>query len=164
MKNRNLDHKDDWATPKEFYDKLNARYNFDFDPCPYMHDISKWDGLEIEWGDRNFVNPPYNAKDKAAFVIWGIEQSNNGKLCVMVLPVSTSTKLFHEHILPNKTSIEFIERRLKFMGVNSKGQNVNFPKEEWTNEQILYNDKLIPLYVSNSGMHDSMVVVFDGRK
>ena len=33
MKNRNLNHSDDWATPKEFYDKLNAEFAFDFDPC-----------------------------------------------------------------------------------------------------------------------------------
>jgi len=27
MKNRNLDNKDDWKTPKDFYDKLNAEFN-----------------------------------------------------------------------------------------------------------------------------------------
>ena len=32
MKNRNLAHKDDWATPKDLYDKLNAEFNFEFDP------------------------------------------------------------------------------------------------------------------------------------
>ena len=42
MKNRNLDHKDDWKTPRDFYNKLNTEFNFDFDPCPYMHDMS-WD-------------------------------------------------------------------------------------------------------------------------
>ena len=25
---------DDWATPSWLYDKLNAEFNFDFDPCP----------------------------------------------------------------------------------------------------------------------------------
>ena len=30
MKNRNLNHSDNWATPKEFYDKLNAEFEFDF--------------------------------------------------------------------------------------------------------------------------------------
>ena len=34
MKNRNLEHSDNWATPKEFYDKLDAEFDFDFDPCP----------------------------------------------------------------------------------------------------------------------------------
>ena len=35
MKNRNLKHSDNWATPKEFYDNLNEEFSFDFDPCPY---------------------------------------------------------------------------------------------------------------------------------
>jgi hypothetical protein len=42
MKNRNLEHKDDRKTPDYFYKALNAMYKFDFDPCPYNHDMS-WD-------------------------------------------------------------------------------------------------------------------------
>jgi len=40
MKNRNLDHKDDWKTPLYIYEPLNKEFNFDFDPCPYQHDMS----------------------------------------------------------------------------------------------------------------------------
>ena len=137
MKNRNLDHKDDWKTPQDFYDKLNKEFDFDFDPCPYMHDMS-WNGLEVEWGQRNFVNPPYSRKLKEAFILKAIEESKKGKLCVMLLPVSTSTMIFHDHILPNKKEIRFIRRRLKFSGYNSKGE-----------------------YVDNKcGMHDSMIIIF----
>ena len=32
----------------------------------------------------------------------------------MLLPVSTSTKIFHEHILVNKPEIRFIKGRIKF--------------------------------------------------
>ncbi len=42
MKDRNIKHSDNWATPKQFYDKLNKEFNFDFDPCPYNHDIMEW--------------------------------------------------------------------------------------------------------------------------
>lgn len=52
MKNRSLNHSDNWETPKEFYDKLNKEFKFDFDPCPLNHDLSKWDGLNINWGGR----------------------------------------------------------------------------------------------------------------
>ena len=34
MKNRNLDHSNNWATPKEFYEMLDEEFGFDFDPCP----------------------------------------------------------------------------------------------------------------------------------
>ena len=29
MKNRNLDHSNNWATPKDFYDKLDQEFNFE---------------------------------------------------------------------------------------------------------------------------------------
>ena len=141
MKDRNIPHKDDWATPPYFYDELNKEFDFNFDPCPYQHDIEKWNGLEIEWKERNFINPPYSRKLKDEFVKKAIEESKKGKLCVMLLPVSTSTRLFHDHILPNQKEIRFIDGRIKFCGVNTKGEYVT----------------------GKCGMHDSMVVVFDGR-
>lgn len=135
MKNRNLEHSDNWATPKQLYNKLNEEFKFDFDPCP-LH--SNFDGLSIEWGKSNYINPPYSRELKEAFVIKAIEESKKGKVCVMLLPVSTSTKLFHKHILPNAKDIRFLEGRVRFLGINTKGEYVT--------------DK--------APMHDSMVVVF----
>ena len=140
MKNRNLNHSDNWATPKDFYDTLNKEFNFDFDPCPLNHgDITPdKDGLMIEWGERNYINPPYSRRLKEAFVHKAIQESKKGKICVMLLPVSTSTKLFHEYIQPNAKEIRFVKGRIKFLGINTKGE-----------------------YVTNkSPMHDSMIVVF----
>lgn len=140
MKNRNLEHSDNWATPKELYDKLNEEFNFDFDPCPLF---STFDGLTLrDWEKSNFINPPYSRKLKEAFVLKAIEESKKGNLCVMLLPVSTSTKLFHEHILPNAKEIRFLEKRVKFLGTNTKGEYVT--------------DK--------APMHDSMIVVFGEKK
>jgi len=42
MKDRNLNHKDDRKTPKELYNRLAEEFWFDFDPCPYQHNMS-WD-------------------------------------------------------------------------------------------------------------------------
>ena len=137
MKNRNLNHSDNWETPKELYDKLNDEFDFNFDPCPINHDTTKWDGLKIEWKERNFINPPYSRKLKEAFVKKAIQESKKGKLCVLLLPVSTSTKLFHEHILPNKKEIRFIKGRVKFIGYNTFGEKVT----------------------NKAGMHDSMILI-----
>lgn len=135
MKNRNLINTDNWATPKEFYDKLDKEFHFDFDPCPLR---SKKDNLKTEWGGVNFVNPPYSRKLKEAFVLKAIEESKKGKICVMLLPVSTSTVLFHKHIKPNAKEIRFVEGRIRFAGINTKGK-----------------------YVTNKApMHDSMIVIF----
>jgi phage N-6-adenine-methyltransferase len=145
MKNRNLKHKDVWATPKEFYKKLDDEFNFDFDPCPLnFGEISPdKDGLIMEWGERNYINPPYSRKLKEAFVKRAIEESKNGKICVMLLPVSTSTVLFHDFILPNATEIRFVRGRIPFEGVNTFGVKVG---------------------KGSAPMHDSMIVVFDGTK
>lgn len=140
MKSRNIAHSDNWATPNWFYKKLDDEFHFDFDPCPlHIGEITPdKDGLLITWGGCNFINPPYSRALKEAFVIRAIEESKKGSICVMLLPVSTSTKLFHKHILPNAKEIRFIEGRISFIGINTKGEQAN-----------------------NKPMHDSMVVIFD---
>lgn len=127
MKNRNIPRHDNWATPKKLYDELNLEFNFDFDPCPLNTNIitQETDGLLKEWGNRNFVNPPYSRLLKEAFVKKAIEESKKGKLSVLLIPVSTSTKLFHDFILPNKKEIRFIRGRISFVGLNNKGEMVN---------------------------------------
>jgi phage N-6-adenine-methyltransferase len=139
MKNRNLNNHDNWATPKELYDQLHEEFKFDFDPCPLYADF---DGLEIDWGERNFVNPPYSRKLKDAFVKKAIEETYKNKLCVMLLPVSTSTVLFHDYIQPNANEIRFLRGRVKFIGINTFGEEVS----------------------NKAGMHDSMIVVFNSRE
>ena len=163
MKNRNLDHKDHWMTPGSFYDLLDKEHNFNFDPCPYHHDTDKWDGLEVDWKERNFINPPYSQKLKDLFVKKAIFESYKGKLCVLLIPVSTSTKLFHNYILPNiARPIEYVRGRIPFIGINAKGQKVNYP-EPIKDLTIEFEGETIPMHVKNSGQHDSMIVIFDGR-
>ena len=153
MKNRNQDHSDNWATPPAFYNALNKCLSFDFDPCPFLHNIDEWDGLTTEWGKMNWVNPPYTQKLKEAFICKAVEELHKGKTSVCLIPASTSTKLFHETIAPNAELIMFPKGRIPFIGVNTKG--------EYTNWHLW--DKEAPsgcIHVKNSGMHDSMLVVF----
>lgn len=130
---------DDWKTPDNFYNKLDEVYHFNFDPCPYQSDF---DGLSMEWGGVNFINPPYSKVLKEKFVLKALEESRKGKLCVMLLPVSTSTKLFHEVILPNASKIEFVKGRIKF---------------EQKDENGVFKAK-------GCGQHDSMIVVFGNER
>ena len=148
MRKIHVNNDDNYATPPELYNELDNRFNFDFDPCPYNEGEIINDGLEAEWGESNFVNPPYSLKLKELFVKKGIEEMKKGKLCVFLIPVSTSTKLFHKYIKPNATEIDFIEGRIKFGKLDANG---NF---------------YLPLNAkgkAQSGTKDSMVVVFDGR-
>ena len=68
MKNRNLEHSDNWATPKEFYDKLNNEFKFDFDPCPLCYEeiTPEKDGLLVEWGEKLY-KPSILKKIKRGF-------------------------------------------------------------------------------------------------
>lgn len=148
MKKIHINNDDNYATPPDFYENLNKVYNFDFDPCPYNEKEITINGLDIEWGESNFVNPPYSQKLKEAFVIKGIEEMKKGKVCVFLIPVSTSTKLFHKYIKPNATKIEFVEGRIKFGKIDKDG-----------NFYLPLNSK----GKTQSGTKDSMIVVFDGR-
>jgi site-specific DNA-methyltransferase (adenine-specific) len=141
MKQRNIEHKDNWSTPRDFYSILNEEFNFDFDPCPLNTGVivPECDGLRIAWGKRNYMNPPYSRVLKEPFVKKAVEVSKNGALCVLLLPVSTSTKLFHDTILPNATEVRFVRGRISFEGVNTFGVMVG---------------------KGSAPMHDSMVVVF----
>jgi len=129
--NLNSDH---WETPDDFYKKLDDEFNFDFDPCPLNADF---DGLTIEWGNSNFVNPPYNRIDKPKFIKKAFEEYKKGKTCVLLIPSATGTKQFHELILPY-AEIRFVKGRIAFKGFNTKGE---------------YSTK-------NKGKHDSMIVIF----
>lgn len=77
-----------------------------------------------------------------AFVRKALEESRKGKVCVLLLPVSTSTALFHDVIMPNAAKIEFIRGRLKFEQRDETGE---------------FRSK-------GCGQHDSMVVVFGEQK
>jgi len=139
MKNRNTNSGDQWQTPEYIYDSLHKEFNFDFDPCPLREVITtETDGLLIEWGQTNFVNPPYTRHLKEAFILKAIEESKKGKTCVLLIPVSTDTAIYHDHIVPNAKEIRFLRGRVKFKGINTQG-----------------------VYVTNNcGMSGSMIVVF----
>ena len=88
-----------WITPPDLYQKLDAEFHFDFDPCPYPY---KKDGIGIEWGQSNYVNPPFRAKDAhnghgpTAFVRKAIEENKKGKQVVLIIPVQSYVNLLLE--------------------------------------------------------------------
>ena len=112
---------DNWATPQDFYDRLNKRFNFELDPCAdaanhkcQIYYTKEQDGLQQDWSKyRTYVNPPYG-REIGKWVEKAYETNKeHGNLIVMLLPARTDTRWFHNWIY-GKAEIEFIKGRLKF--------------------------------------------------
>jgi hypothetical protein len=168
MKNRILAPSNNWATPVDLYDKLHERFNFNgFDPCPIDCDLNQFNGLIAPWPVGNiFCNPSYDLEGKTAFSEKTAFHFFTGKCesAVLLLPVSTSTKLFHEFFLPNKATIEFIQGRIPFEGIDTKGTWCNPMKgrnmDAWRDKNL----RIGQAGVNRSGQFDSMLVIFGDPK
>jgi len=103
----------DWRTPKELYEQLDKEFHFDFDPCPADWDGS-WDGRYCDWGNSNYVNPPYG-RGIIKWVSKAVIERLKGKLSVFLLPARTDTAWFHLLLsLTKPVEIRFIKGRLHF--------------------------------------------------
>ena len=106
-----------WCTPQDFFDKLNAEFDFTLDPCATAknHKCENYftradDGLTKNWGGQIvFMNPPYGREIGK----WVEKISREGG--VALLPARTDTRWFHDYIY-GKAEIRFLRGRLKFGG------------------------------------------------
>ena len=135
--------KDDWETPKDFYEKLDDEFHFTLDPC-CTHESAKCekhytkndDGLSKDWsGEIVFCNPPYskNGNQDAWVKKCYTESLKPNTTVVALLPARTDTNRFHDCIL-GKAEIRFIRGRLVFevdgkplIGKNGRPQPAPFP-------------------------------------
>ena len=101
-----------WETPKNIYSYyMNNNY---FDPCPIN---PNFDGLNIEWHKKNFVNPPYKYIKK--WIYKSLQEAFKNKEVVLLIPSRTDTKWFKLLIESGIAVIYFLEGRLKFSNKNS---------------------------------------------
>lgn len=82
-----------WLTPPDVYARLDAQFHFDFDPCPFPKP-EDFNGLAVEWGGSNYVNPPFGSvivagkkKGPTAWARKAIEEHAKGKRVVLVYPI-----------------------------------------------------------------------------
>ena len=113
----------EWATPREFFRKLDDQFGFTLDPCARSHNAlcSKYftpedDGLIQDWsGNKVFVNPPYG-RGIGHWVKKSYEEGcKEDTTVVMLIPARTDTKYWHDYAM-KADEIRLIKGRLKFGG------------------------------------------------
>lgn len=109
-----------WATPQDFFDRLNAEFHFTLDPCSdgtnnkcELYFTPKDDGLAQKWAPHVvFMNPPYG-RAIADWVRKAYEESLKGATVVALIPARTDTRYWHDYVMKAE-EIRFVRGRLKF--------------------------------------------------
>ena len=106
------------ATPQDFYDKLNAEFNFELDVCANADNAKcdkfytkEDDGLSQEWAGVIWMNPPYG-REIGKWMKKAHESTLNGAIVVCLVPSRTDTKWWHDYCINHE--VRFIKGRLKF--------------------------------------------------
>jgi len=104
-------------TPDRVWDMIKEKWGYEkeqfFDPCPVN---PQWNGLDIDWRDLNYVNPPYSRErgDKKTLLTQFVEKALEEKgTTIMLLPSKTDQEWFHKI---KEFDIMWIRGRLKFVG------------------------------------------------
>ena len=118
--------RDDWRTPRELFNGLDAEFHFTCDVASsddnHLCDryfTKELDGLTQPWSGVCWLNPPYGP----AIYKWlqkAVNESKLGTITVCLLPARTDTIWFHGLVLPFATDIRFIRRRLCYDGDKTK--------------------------------------------
>ena len=124
---------DEWSTPKDLFDRLNAEFDFEVDLAASTdnHMCDHWwakddNALVQTWHDgfsRGWLNPPYSRSLCAQFIAKAAAERLQGFLTVMLLAARTDTKAFHTHLYNAETwqprpgvEIRLLPGRLRFSG------------------------------------------------
>ena len=111
---------EEWATPQDFFDRLDAEFQFTLDPCATAENAKcptfftrSDNGLRQDWGAHVvFCNPPYCRK----VGLWAAKchrAAQAGATVVMLVNSRTDARWFHDHVY-GKAELRFVRGRLRF--------------------------------------------------
>ena len=121
---------DEWATPQDFFDRLNLEFQFDVDAAASEtnHKCPVWyggliDALALDsWAtvpSSIWLNPPYSKCRE--FIVKAREESHKGHTIVCLVPARTDTRWWHEWVYDAVENaywpgveVRFVKGRLKF--------------------------------------------------
>ena len=122
---------DTWSTPRDFFEKLHAEFNFTLDAAAlrssavvpnYLgpdHEYGwRHDALTVEWdgasgGGPVWLNPPYG-REIGKFMKKANEEAKKGITVVCLVPSRTDTKWWWDSVIMHE--VRFVKGRLKFGG------------------------------------------------
>jgi len=112
---------DEWETPQDLFDRLDAEFHFTLDPCATLENTKcekyytrKDNGLLQDWANHTvFVNPPYGRKIGKWVKKSFCEALDHGIIVVMLIPARTDTRYWHKYVM-KANEIRFIKGRLYF--------------------------------------------------
>jgi phage N-6-adenine-methyltransferase len=124
---------DDWPTPADFYDALDAEFGFVLDVCASSAnhkttqfyaldhpDNGRRDGLAQDWaaqaaalGGPVWMNPPYG-RPIAAWMSKAFEAAQAGATVVTLVPVRADTAWWHDLVLATGAQVRHVRGRLRF--------------------------------------------------
>lgn len=115
---------DNWETPQDFFDALNAEFHFTLDAAASDENAKcaryftkEQDGLAQDWMGVVWCNPPYG-REVGRWVAKASVSAEKGAVVVMLLPARTDTKWFHDYI-NGRAEVRFVKGRLKFGGAKN---------------------------------------------
>ena len=107
--------KDEWATPQDLYDELNAEFGFTLDVCATeanakCAEFFDEDGLGQEWSGVCWMNPPYSEIE--AWVQKAYESAQAGATVVCLVPSRTDVGWTWQWA--RRGEVRFLRGRLHF--------------------------------------------------
>lgn len=130
----------DWGTPDSFFDFLRAQFDWaaDLDVAASVANAKATsfftesdDGLKKNWWGHVWMNPPYGRNIHKWVKKCAIEINSpfsDVKSIMALVPARVETQWFHDHVVPNATTIHLITGRLRFVNSGSgEFQDAPFP-------------------------------------
>lgn len=111
--------RDDWSTPQDLFEALDAEFHFDVDVCATpasakcaTYFTKETDGLAHDWRGSCWMNPPYG--DEIAKWIQKAWESSKNATVVCLVPARVDTGWWWDYC--RRGDVRFLKGRLRFGG------------------------------------------------
>lgn len=111
---------DNWATPQDLFDRINAVFRFTLDAAASAENAKcaryftrEQDGLVQDWGrEVVWLNSPYG-REIGKWIGKARAAAEQGATVVCLVPARTDTAWWHDHVIP-AGEVTFLRGRLRF--------------------------------------------------